>query len=321
MMSKPYSDQTLQGTIIRATGSWFDVQTDNGHIIPSRVRGKFRLFDMDTTSPVVVGDRVTVRLNPDGTGLIVDIHPRRNELARRAAGRRHSLRHVMAANIDFVWIVQAVHLPEPNLGFIDRVLVAAERYEISAGLVINKIDLMTEDDRSAIESIERLYAHLGYRVLRTSVVSGVGLETFREALRNRTSVVTGPSGVGKSSLLNAIEPNLNLRTAPISEKTGKGRHTTTYIALYPLSIGGFVADTPGLREFGVTDLEPAELSHFFREFRSYLSNCRFPDCTHEHEPDCAVKAAVASGSILEARYYSYLNILHSLKLKEKDVGR
>ncbi|WP_397545957.1 ribosome small subunit-dependent GTPase A [Rhodothermus marinus] len=319
-MTKQHNGEVLEGTVIRATGSWFDVQAD-GRVIPSRVRGKFRLAGMDTTSPVVVGDRVTIRLNPDGTGLIVDVHPRRNELSRRAAGRRHSLRHVIAANIDFVWIVQAVHLPEPNPGFIDRVLVAAERYEIPAGLIINKIDLMTEEDRPAIEALERLYADLGYRVLRTSVVTGEGLDDLREALRGKTSVVTGPSGVGKSSLLNAIEPGLNIRTAPVSEKTGKGRHTTTYVALYPLSIGGFVVDTPGLREFGVTDLEPAELSHYFVEFRPYLSACRFPDCTHEHEPDCAVKAAVAAGEISEERYYSYLNILHSLKLGEKDVGR
>ena len=319
-MGKQHNGEILEGTVIRATGSWFDVQAD-GRVIPSRVRGKFRLAGMDTTSPVVVGDRVRVRLNPDGTGLIVDVHPRRNELSRRAAGRRHSLRHVIAANIDFVWIVQAVHLPEPNPGFIDRVLVAAERYEIPAGLILNKIDLMTEEDRPAIDALERLYADLGYRVLRTSVVTGEGLDALREALRGKTSVVTGPSGVGKSSLLNAIEPDLNIRTAPVSEKTGKGRHTTTYVALYPLSIGGFVVDTPGLREFGVTDLEPAELSHYFVEFRPYLSACHFPDCTHEHEPDCAVKAAVASGEISEERYYSYLNILHSLKLGEKDVGR
>ena len=319
-MGKQHNGEILEGTVIRATGSWFDVQAD-GRVISSRVRGKFRLAGMDTTSPVVVGDRVKVRLNPDGTGLIVDVHPRRNELSRRAAGRRHSLRHVIAANIDFVWIVQAVHLPEPNPGFIDRVLVAAERYEISAGLIINKIDLMTEEDRPAIEALKRLYTELGYRVLRTSVVTGEGLDELREALSGKTSVVTGPSGVGKSSLLNAIEPGLNIRTAPVSEKTGKGRHTTTYVALYPLSIGGFVVDTPGLREFGVTDLEPAELSHYFVEFRPYLSACRFPDCTHEHEPDCAVKAAVASGEISEERYYSYLNILHSLKLGEKDVGR
>ncbi len=319
-MRKQHHREILEGTVIRATGSWFDVQAD-GRIIPSRIRGKFRLAGMDTTSPVVVGDRVTVRLNPDGTGLIVDVHPRRNELARRAAGRRHNLRHVIAANIDFVWIVQAVHLPEPNPGFIDRVLVAAERYEIPAGLIINKIDLMTEEDLTAIGALEHLYADLGYRVLRTSVVTGEGLDDLREALCYKTSVVTGPSGVGKSSLLNAIEPELNIRTAPISEKTGKGRHTTTYVALYPLSIGGFVVDTPGLREFGVTDLEPAELSHYFVEFRPHLSACRFPDCTHEHEPDCAVKAAIAAGEISEARYFSYLNILHSLKLGEKDVGR
>ncbi len=312
--------QQVDGTVIRATGSWFDVQAD-GRVIPSRIRGKFRLAGDKTTSPVVVGDRVRLRLNPDGTGLIVEVYPRRNELSRRAAGRHPGLRHVIAANIDFVWIVQAVHLPEPNPGFIDRVLVAAERYGIPAGLIVNKLDLLTDADRPALEQLTKRYAALGYPVLHTSAVTGDGLEALRQALHNRTSVVTGPSGVGKSTLLNALEPKLNLRTAPVSEKTGKGRHTTTYVALYPLSFGGFVVDTPGLREFGVTDLEPAELSHYFVEFRPYLSECRFPDCTHAHEPNCAVRAAVEAGHIDETRYLSYLNILASLQLGEKDVGR
>ncbi len=312
--------QQLEGTVIRATGSWFDVQAD-GRIIPSRLRGKFRLTGDKTTSPVVVGDRVRLRLNPDGTGLIVDVYPRRNELSRRAAGRHPGLRHVIAANIDFVWIVQAVHLPEPNPGFIDRVLVAAERYQIPAGLIVNKLDLLTDADQPALKELTQRYAVLGYPVLHTSAVTGEGLDALRQALHDRVSVVTGPSGVGKSTLLNALEPNLNLRTAPVSEKTGKGRHTTTYVALYPLSFGGFVVDTPGLREFGVTDLEPVELSHYFVEFRPYISNCHFPDCTHTHEPDCAVRAAVEAGHIDKARYLSYLNILSSLQLGEKDVGR
>ncbi|GIV61631.1 ribosome small subunit-dependent GTPase A [Rhodocaloribacter litoris] len=310
----------LEGLVIRATGSWYDVQAGE-QVIPSKVRGRFRLEESETTSPVVVGDRVTIRLNEDGTGLITEIHPRRNELKRRAAGRRVGLVHVLAANIDAAWVVQSIRLPKINPGFIDRFLVMAERDELPAGIVFNKLDLMKPADRDAVFFLRDLYAGLGYPVLMTSVKTGEGLDAFAAALRGRVSVVAGPSGVGKSSLLNAVEPGLNLRIGEVSRKTKKGRHTTTYAALYPLSSGGFVVDTPGLREFGLVDLEPAELGHYFVEFRPFLPACHFPDCTHDHEPGCAVKEAVARDEITPERYESYLNILYSLHLGEKDVGR
>ncbi|ARA92471.1 ribosome small subunit-dependent GTPase A [Rhodothermaceae bacterium RA] len=327
MPAAPTSSETasasptyLEGTVIRSTGSWYDVQTDRG-VVPSRVRGKFRLEEQDVTNPVAVGDRVTIRLEPDDSGLITEIHPRRNQLSRRAAGRRVGLEHVIAANIDMAWAVQSVRLPKINPGFIDRFIVMAEVNEITPGLVINKTDLLREKDRAEIDALHDLYAGLGYTVLRTSTVTGEGVEAFREALRDRTSVVAGPSGVGKSSLLNAVEPGLGLRTGEVSLKTRKGRHTTTYASLLPLSFGGFVVDTPGIREFGLIDLDPADLGHYFREFKPYLHDCHFPNCTHDHEPDCAVKAAVEEGHITEARYTSYLNILDSLHLGERDVGR
>ena len=231
------------------------------------------------------------------------------------------LEQVIVANIDMVWIIQAVRLPRPNPGFIDRVLVTTEAHEIEAGLVINKIDLIRKKDRAYFDFLNMLYTDLGYRVLLTSAKTGEGVEVFREALTGQTSVVTGPSGVGKSTLLNVVEPGLDLRTGEVSEKTRKGRHTTANAALFPLSDGGFVVDTPGIREFGVLYLEPWELSHYFPEFLPHLEHCRFPTCTHDHEPDCAVIEATLDDAITEERYYSYLNILHSIRLGKKDVGR
>ncbi len=337
--SSPACDpEERTGTVIRSTGSWYDVQTSGG-VVPSKVRGKFRLREETTTNPVAVGDRVTLRLGADGTGMITRIHARRNKLSRRAAGRRAETEHVLVANVDRAWAVQSVRRPRFNPGFVDRFLVMAGVHEIPAGLVLNKIDLLREADRARIDFYHDLYAALGYRVLRTSAETGAGLDALREALTGQTNVIAGPSGTGKSSLLNAVEPGLDLRTGAVSDKTNKARHTTTHAALHPLSGGGFVADTPGLREFGLIDLEPDELCHFFVEFFSYLDDCRFPNCTHDHEPGCAVKAAVEAGKtkfsakrssspkagkggqITEARYESYLNILAALRQGAANVGR
>ena len=309
-----------KGRVIRSTGSWYQVQTEEG-VVSSKVRGKFRLKEQNTTNPVAVGDEVTIRMNEDDTGLITEIHPRRNKLCRRAAGRRVGQEHILVANVDAVWIVQAARLPAPNSGFIDRVLVMAELYDLSAGLVFNKIDLLSDNDYAALDVLIERYRELDYEVLTTSAKTGSGVETFRKKLTARTNVVTGPSGVGKSTLLNAIEPDLDLRTGDVSEKTRKGRHVTTNAALHPLSEGGYVVDTPGLREFGVLYLEPTQLAHYFVEFIPYLNDCRFPDCTHDHEPGCAVRDAVEAGAISEVRHESYLNILASIRQGEEDVGR
>lgn len=313
-------ESTAEGVVIRSTGSWYDVRVGET-IVPSKVRGKFRLAEEDVTNPVAVGDRVTVRLNDDDTGFITEIHERKNQLSRRAAGRRIGREHVIVSNIDFVWIIQSVRLPKPNPGFIDRVLVVTEAHEIDAGIVFNKIDLVREKDRPHLERLCELYGGLGYPVITTSAETGAGTDLLQEKLRHKTSVLTGPSGVGKSSLLNRIEPDLDLKTTQVSEKTRKGRHTTTYASLFPLSEGGYIVDTPGIREFGVLNIEPWELSHFFVEFAPHLEKCRFPTCTHDHEPGCGVKEAVEAGEISEQRYKSYLNILDSIQRGEKDVGR
>ena len=306
--------------MIRSTGSWHDVQA-MGRVLPCRVPGRFRLDEQDVTNPVAVGDRVTLRTEGDGTGVITTIHERHNKLSRRASGRRVGREQVIVANVDRVWIVQSVRFPKPNPGFIDRVLVMCEAFELPAGIVFNKIDLLRPKDRNEYAYLRDLYASLGYAVLETSAETGAGIDIFKDELKGMMSVVTGPSGVGKSTLLNVVEPDLDLRTGDVSAKTRKGKHTTTYAALYPLSDGGFVVDTPGIREFGVLDLEAWELSHYFVEFREFIEHCRFPTCTHDHEPDCAVKEAYLDDDISDERYYSYLNILHSIRMGESDVGR
>lgn len=320
MTDTPDSDgpdeNCLEGIVTRSTGSWYDVRVD-GKIIPSRLRGKFRLTKQDVTNPVAVGDRVTVRVNEnDGTGLILSIHDRTNKLSRRAAGHRRGEEHVMVANVDRAWIVQAVKRPQFNSAFVDRLLVATSVSNIPAGIIINKIDLLSSDDRAAVMDFHLRYADLGIPVFTTSVTEGYGLDRLKDELQNQVSVITGPSGTGKSSLLNVIEPGLDVETGEVSTSTNKGTHTTTHAELHPLSIGGYVVDTPGIREFGVRHVHPKDLAHFFPDLVPYVNECQFPDCTHDHEPGCAIKEAVERSAIHPERYDSYLRILHSLQDEE-----
>ena len=312
-----------EGIVTRSTGSWYDVQVGD-ETIPSRVRGKFRLQqeENDVTNPVAVGDRVTLRVSEDDqTGFIVDIHERENKLSRRAAGRRAGQEHVIVSNIDAAWAVQAVRMPKLNPGFIDRFLVATELFEVPAGIIMNKVDLLTDDEAEEVRELEQMYEDLGYPVLRTCAIQGDGLQALKDELADRVNVIAGPSGAGKSSLLNAIEPGLDVETGEVSDKTQKGRHTTTFAELHPLSFGGYVVDTPGIREFGMLEIHPADLAHFFVEFIDYLDDCKFQDCTHDHEPGCAVKEAVDEGEIHWRRYESYLNILYSLQEGGEGMGR
>ena len=317
-MTDPTSSSSpATGLVVRSTGSWYDVRTDDGESVRARILGKFRLeaIEIDETSPLAIGDRVSLRIDEDGIGMVTAITPRENQLSRRASGKRGAVReHVMVANVDRAWCVQATFGPKVNPGFVDRFLVAAETRHIPAGLIINKADLLDGEPRAqdAVAFWRELYEGLGYPVLLTSATTGLGIDAFRAALAGKVSVVSGPSGVGKSSLLNAVEPGLGLRTSEIGEKTQKGRHTTTFSTLFPAA-GGWVADTPGIREFGLWDLAPHELDGYFVEFRPFLSDCRFPDCTHIHEPGCAVQVAVDAGAITPERYGSYIALLDSVE--------
>ena len=314
------ADGMATGTVIRSTGSWCDVRTED-ETVPARVRGRLQLGAQDATSPVAVGDRVTMQRNADGTGVITHIHDRSNQLGRRAAGRRVGREHILAANIDRVWVVQSVRLPRPNAGFVDRVLATAEAGEIPAGVVFNKVDLARKEHAATLATLRDEYARIGYPVLTVSARTGEGIANLKTQLDGKTSVFAGPSGVGKSSLINALEPGLNVRTAQVSEKTRRGRHTTACAALFALGSGGYIVDTPGIREFGVLHIESWELSHYFIEFKPHIEACRFPTCTHDHEPACGVRQGVEEGGISEQRYQSYLNILDAIRLGDKDVGR
>ena len=313
----------VRGLVVRSTGSWYTVRTDVGDDLRARIRGRFRLdaLDIDETNPLAVGDRVVLVVGDDGTGFITEIEPRENQLSRRASGKRGAVReHVIVANVDRAWCVQSTFGPKVNPGFVDRFLVAAETRHIPAGLVLNKADLLDGEPRAqeAVAFWRELYEGLGYPVLLTSATGGLGIDAFRAALAGRVSVVSGPSGVGKSSLLNAIEPGLGLRTSEVGEKTQKGRHTTTFATLHEAG-GGWVADTPGIREFGLWDLAPQELGGYFVEFRPFIPDCRFPDCTHAHEPGCAVQAAVDRDEITAERYGSYLAMLESVEEAHRET--
>ena len=314
------SAKDVEGVVIRSTGSWVHVKAGN-EVVRSRVRGRFRLRGRGPTNPVAVGDNVSVRIDKDGTGYITQVRERANHLTRRAAGRRVGREQVLVSNVDQAWIIQSVLLPKPNPGLMDRVLVAAEAQEIRAGIVFNKMDLSDAGLRSHVLTLQRRYMQLGYPVVLTSAATGEGVAALRAALVGQITIFTGPSGVGKSTLLNVLEPGLTLRTGRVSLKTRKGRHTTANAELFLLTGGGGVVDTPGIREFGVLNMEPWELSHHFPEFRPYLARCRFRACTHDHEPGCSVKEAYTAQAITEERYHSYLNILLSIHNGEADVGR
>jgi len=292
----------FRGTVRKAAGGLYEVELEDGRILEAVLRGRLKLEER-TGDRVVVGDRVEVERQPDGVATIESVEERRSELARRAPGRGARRARVIVANVDQVVVVFAAAHPEPRLRMLDRFLVQSEMSGLPAVIVVNKSDLV---DRSEIESRFSVYVRAGYPVLYTSVLTGEGLEGLRDRLCGRISVLTGPSGVGKSSLLNVLEPGFRLRTGEVSEAVRKGRHTTVMAELLPLSCGGYVADTPGLRELGLWGVSRDRLDECFPEFRPYLGDCRFGrGCSHTHEPDCAVRAAVESGEVSLDRYESY----------------
>lgn len=297
-------EQTFSGVVVRATGSWYEVLAE-GERLQCRIRGKLRLKGVRSTNPVVVGDRVMGITDEQGNHLIVDIEPRRNYVIRRASNLSKES-HIIAANIDRALLMVTLRQPETALEFVDRFLVTCEAYKIPVVLLLSKSDLQ---DPEALVAFRAIYEPIGYRVLEVSTATGEGVEQVRELLIGATTLLSGNSGVGKSTLVQAIDPTLDIRTGEISDSHHKGRHTTTFSTIYPLVEGGYVIDTPGIKGFGLIDIEEEELWHYFPEMMHYGQECRFYNCTHTHEPGCAVIAALEEGAIAEQRYESYLKMM------------
>ena len=297
-------DRKFTATVVRATGSWYDVLHD-GETVRCRIRGRLRLKGVRSTNPVVVGDEVVCEADEGGDYVIADILPRRNYVIRRASNLSKES-HIIAANVDQALLMASLRSPETPTEFVDRFLVTCEAYKVPVTILLSKIDLQ---DAEAVAEFRAAYEGAGYRVLEVSARKGLGVEEVRELLTGRTTLVSGNSGVGKSTLIQAIDPSLDIRTGEISESHHKGRHTTTFSTMYPLAGGGAVIDTPGIKGFGLIDIDEAELWHYFPEMMRAAPGCRFYNCTHTHEPGCAVVEAVKAGEIAWPRYESYLKIL------------
>lgn len=300
----------MNGVVIKSTGSLYLVMEADGTKRLCRIRGNLRLKDFEATNPLAVGDRVEVEWQPgDDVGNISAIHERKNYIIRKSVKLSRQVQ-ILATNIDRAFVVATPVMPKTSLGFIDRFLATAEAYSIPAGIIWNKSDLYDEEVWQWLDDVRELYESIGYRVFDVSSVSGEGMDTLRAALKDNVSLFSGHSGVGKSSLINALIPGLDLKTAQLSSQHLKGTHTTTFAEMHPLPQGGFIIDTPGIREFGTIDFDKYEVSHFFPEIFAKSKGCKFNNCLHDHEQDCAVKKAVENGEIAESRFASYLSILY-----------
>lgn len=299
----------MDGLVIKNTGSWYVVHTDNGEDVNCKIKGNFRLKGIRTTNPVAVGDRVTISVNPDGNAFITAIQPRKNYIIRRASNLSKES-HIIAANLDCAFLVVTLANPVTSTTFIDRFLATAEAYRVPAVLLINKVDLLTDDDdKEYCEAVASLYRTIGYDVLEISALTGEGMTELRERLKDKISLFSGNSGVGKSTIINALLPDLELRTGSISDMHDTGMHTTTFSEMFPLPEGGWIIDTPGIKGFGTIDFDKHEIAHFFPEIFKISADCKYGNCTHTHEPGCAVLKALDDHYISQSRYASYLSIL------------
>ena len=298
----------MKGLVIKNTGSWYTVKADDGSVVESKIKGNFRLRGIRSTNPVAVGDRVEIVCNAEGTAFITQIEDRRNYIVRKSQNLSKQS-HIIAANVDQAFLMVTVSHPQTSTTFIDRFLASAEAYSVPVVLVFNKTDLLTPEERHYQQMMVTLYETVGYVCREVSAVQGDGIDGLRALLSDRVTVLSGNSGVGKSTLINALVPGVNLRTAEISDAHDAGMHTTTFSEMIELPAGGYLIDTPGIKGFGTFDMEPEEISSYFKEIFQTSQHCRFSNCPHTHEPGCAVIEAVENHYIAASRYQSYLSML------------
>lgn len=298
------------GLVMRSTGSWYDVRSNEGTIMQCRLKGKFKIKGLKVTNPIAVGDRVVYEMEDEvrNAGIISDILPRENYIIRQSV-HKTAHGHLLATNLDQAVLIATLDFPRTSLGFIDRFLVAAESFRIPTVLIFNKLDLLNEEQIAYQRELTELYESLNYKCIFTSAVDGTGVDDFFNILKGKVSLLSGHSGVGKSTLVNAIAPDLDLRTSQVSTFANKGVHTTTFAEMFEIAPETFIIDSPGIKELGLADMEKEEIGHYFPEILELMSECRFHNCMHLDEPNCAVKEAVMEERIAQSRYFSYLSMM------------
>lgn len=307
------------GVVIKSTGKWYDVELKDGSLVKCRIRGKLRLDGLRSTNPIAVGDIVHLNdvIDNEGVRQIEDYEKRRNYIVRKSVNLSKRTQ-IIAANIDRAYLIVTIHSPETHLAFIDRFLVSAESFRIPTTILFNKIDTLYEEDLEYVDALSYMYEKIGYPCYKISALNKDNIEFLRNEIKGKQVVISGHSGVGKSTLINALDPNLDLKVGEISKAHLQGQHTTTFAEMHKLSSGGYIIDTPGLRAFGIIDLDKQHISHYFPEMRELMHECKFNNCLHLEEPDCAIKKAVESGEISESRYMTYLQLMEE---DEDDIYR
>lgn len=305
----------MKGLVIRNTGSWYLVKTDEGKEVECKIKGNFRLKEIKSTNPVAVGDRVSIIMNQEGTAFINEIEDRKNYIVRKSSNLSKQS-HILGANLDQSMLVVTINYPETSTIFIDRFLASAEAYRVPVKIIFNKIDAYNEDELRYLDALINLYTTIGYPCFKVSAKENIGIGEVRNDLIGKISLFSGHSGVGKSTLINALLPGVEVRTADISAAHNKGMHTTTFSEMFPVPGGGYLIDTPGIKGFGTFDMEVEEIGHYFIDIFEVSSECKYNNCTHRNEPHCAVRKAVENHTISESRYNSYINML-----EDKEEGK
>nr|WP_299203766.1 ribosome small subunit-dependent GTPase A [uncultured Brumimicrobium sp.] len=297
-----------KGKVLKSTGKWYLIELENGETLQAGIRGRIRLKGIKSTNPVAAGDEVMISENEDGTGVITEILPRHNYIVRKSINLSKQS-HILAANVDRAYLLVTLVAPETHLAFIDRFLVAAEAYRIPVTLLFNKMDLYMEEHLPLVDDIMEIYEEIGYPCKKISALNKTNVEFLRDDIKDKQVMIAGHSGTGKSTLINALDSTLDIKTAEISIHHMQGQHTTTFAEMHKLKTGGYIIDTPGVKAFGVVDLDKKVMSHYFPEMRALLNECKFHNCQHLNEPDCAIKEAVEYGEIHPSRYNTYLDLI------------